>query len=313
MQARNVPIDTLKVFLAISVVLLHGNLLIEENQFVSFLLVNGVFRIAVPIFFIINGYYFIAVLDNNSIASWFKRVLILYLIWTLIYFPFWINLDVKNLLLSLFIGHHHLWYIKALLLAGIMLYSFRNLKTKFLISLSLVLFIFGVGLQYLANYHLVKTTYIDDFLNHYYVYRNFLFVGFPFFTIGYLLKRTDWKLKLSFHKRLFVLLISGSLLLLESAYNYYHSHEVFDLFISLIVIAPLTFLSFKDFKFKTNSNTKKLSLLATAIYLVHPWVYVINFKILHWNKLELIPITILLSYLISLILIKIQTKFKYIL
>lgn len=142
------------------------------------------------------------------------------------------------------------------------------------------------------------------FLNHYYFYRNFLFVVFPFFTIGYLLKRIDWKPKLRFQKKNFVLLISGSLLLLESSYNYYHSHEVFDLFISLIVVAPLIFLNFKELKFKTNSNTNNLSLLATAIYLVHPLVYVINNKILHCNKLELIPITILLSYLISLILIK---------
>ena len=57
-MGRNLSIDVLKIILAIFVVFLHMNFLKETYPLMSFLLVNGIFRIAVPVFLVITGFYF---------------------------------------------------------------------------------------------------------------------------------------------------------------------------------------------------------------------------------------------------------------
>ena len=63
---RNLSLDYLKVFLAVCVVFLHGGWLYDINELVGYLHVNGLFRIAVPLFFIINGYYFYNISSLSS-------------------------------------------------------------------------------------------------------------------------------------------------------------------------------------------------------------------------------------------------------
>lgn len=63
---RNVSLDLLKLLMAIMVVALHANFLQEYSLLGSYLLVNGLFRVAVPIFLIINGFYFFNVLIQGA-------------------------------------------------------------------------------------------------------------------------------------------------------------------------------------------------------------------------------------------------------
>jgi fucose 4-O-acetylase-like acetyltransferase len=88
---RNLSIDYLKVALALSVVLLHLNFLRVDLPELGFILVNGVFRLAVPLFLIITGYYFTQITTFGKFKSWFFRILILYVIWMIFYLPYWFN------------------------------------------------------------------------------------------------------------------------------------------------------------------------------------------------------------------------------
>ena len=58
-MARNISLDITKILLACMVVALHVGIFIDLNPVSYQITVNGLFRIAVPIFFIINGFFFI--------------------------------------------------------------------------------------------------------------------------------------------------------------------------------------------------------------------------------------------------------------
>ncbi len=80
---RNVSLDILRFSMALSVVGLHAGFLADLTPLGSCLTVNGIFRIAVPVFLLINGFYFYPVLIKGKSADWLKRVLYLYVFWML--------------------------------------------------------------------------------------------------------------------------------------------------------------------------------------------------------------------------------------
>ena len=55
---RNLSLDILKIIMAFFVVFLHMHLFKEVYPSLSYVLVNGLFRLGVPTFLIISGYYF---------------------------------------------------------------------------------------------------------------------------------------------------------------------------------------------------------------------------------------------------------------
>jgi len=313
MKKRNISLDLLKITLAIFVVLLHSHFCDEYNETISYLTVNGIFRIAVPIFFLINGYFFSYTIENNKVIKWIIRVLILYSVWMIIYSPLWFTLNIKHNIISLLVGYHHLWYIKAMLISGILLFSINNKKTKNMLVLAFSLFLIGGILQYLGNYHIFKLNILDKFTNVTYIYRNFLFLGFPFFIIGYLIKVNDWQKKINSKQIVFLIPFSILILLLESYINYSYTREGVDILFSLIIICPLIFIYALNLNMNYNVNSKNISLISTAIYLIHPWVLKILTEIHQFGSTFLVLLTIIISFTISLIIIKINKKIKFLL
>ena len=86
---REGGLDALKLLLAISVVGIHGNFLRDVRTVLSAVLVDGMFRIAVPTFFLIGG-VFLARMTDHQIARWLRRLLGLYVIWMLAYSGYWL-------------------------------------------------------------------------------------------------------------------------------------------------------------------------------------------------------------------------------
>ncbi|MFP7657401.1 acyltransferase family protein [Chryseobacterium proteolyticum] len=105
---RNLSIDILKIVLAFFVVFLHMHLFQDTRPVLGFVLVNGVFRMAVPTFLIITGYYFYYVDNTQKLKKWLIRTFLLYLIWSLVYIPFWKKEDI---FINILFGYHHLWYL----------------------------------------------------------------------------------------------------------------------------------------------------------------------------------------------------------
>ena len=278
-MSRNLSIDLLKILMALMVVALHAGFLKETNSTASYLVSNSLFRMAVPIFLLINGYYFHLVISGNSLMSWCKRILLLYVFWMLVYSYFWLSdaelspfglaMQIKDIV----IGYHHLWYLPAMLGAGVILYACRHYSSQTLVMLVAGLYAMGVLIQYAGNYHLLASGFGDKLLNTYWIYRNFIFFGFPFFTLGYLLRTTDFIDAIPQGRLTLLLGVAWLVLLLEVIANYYllPKAEGFDMFASLLFLCPLAFAWANRSNLPDTRNiAKALALYSAAIYFVHP-------------------------------------------
>lgn len=305
-MGRNLSIDVLKIILAFFVVFLHMNFLKETYPALSYILVNGLFRIAVPVFLVITGFYFFHINNKVKLKKWLFRTFLLYAIWMLIYISYW--KDNEQIWLTVIFGYHHLWYLIGTFFSGIILYFLRNQNSKLLIALALVFFLLGYGVQVLGNLHYFENEN-DSVLNMYLLYRNFLFVCFPFLTIGFLINKH--KIDLSEYKNSSLLIILSVLCVVaEAFFNYKNiSSESTDILFSLIFASPLLFLYCQKIYVKTAS--KILASFSTAIYVVHPLIMRSEF----YKDIESYKILIFLAILIpiSFGLVYLNKKLKYLL
>lgn len=306
-MGRNLTIDVLKIVLAFFVVFLHMNFLKETVPTLSYVFVNGLFRIAVPVFLVITGFYFFHIDDIRKLKKWLFRTFILYAIWMLLYISYWKDSD--QIFLTIIFGYHHLWYLIGTFFSGILLYFLRKKSSGILIFLAVTLFLTGYCVQVLGNLHYFDKEQ-DAVLNMYLLYRNFLFVCFPFLTIGFLINKH--KIDLSRYNNSYLLLIAVILFVLgEAFFNYYWvSSENTDILFSLLFACPLVFLYFKNIYIKTSS--KILANLSTAIYVVHPMIM----KSIFYTEMQSsFKVLIFLAILIpvSFVLVYLNDKLKYLL
>lgn len=264
---RNLSLDALKIVMAVMVVGLHAGFLRDVNQLASDYFTNCLFRIAVPTFLVINGYYLERQLDRG-VWRWAGRLALLYAIWMALYAPLWLPGAIRIPAYGrevLFFGYYHLWYLLALLLAGLMVAALRA-RTGVLVLTGAATFLAGIGIQYAGNFHLAPEP-LDPLLNRVQTYRNFLLVGYPFLVCGVLIARHEQKLARFGSWKL----LAGALALLtaEWAANMIWNPKdpVFEIYLSLAVLCPILFLTAKGGRLMGSS--RNLGLLATALYLMH--------------------------------------------
>jgi len=305
-MGRNLSIDVLKIILAFFVVFLHMNFLKETYPVLSYILVNGLFRIAVPVFLVITGFYFFHIDSAKKLKKWLFRTFLLYAIWMLIYVSYW--KDNEQIWLTIIFGYHHLWYLIGTFFSGFLLYFLRNQNSSWLLTLAIFLFLFGYVVQVSGNLHYLNTE-SDSLLNDYLLYRNFLFVCFPFLTIGFLINKH--RIDISTYKNSSLLVILSILgVIAEAFFNYnYISSESTDILFSLIFASPLLFLYCQKIYIKTTS--KVLASLSTAIYVVHPLIM----KSELYKEIQSFKILIFLAILlpVSFGLVYLNRKLKYLL
>lgn len=269
---RNISLDLLKILLSTFVMLLHLKFLTSFNVDLSYLLVNGIFRIAVPTFLIINGYYLYNIINTNEFFKNQKKLVVLYITWMCVYSYFWIpNNSSIDIFLNILFGYHLLWYIPSLILASFILRQCRNLRPKNLLFISLFLYLTGLIIQYIINTGYADTTITNEQLKIT-LYRNFLFDCFPFLCIGFLINKlgiTAIFSKLSKKTAYAFLAISICLLLAESIINkeIFGINKPIDLFIFSIPTSITFFLIAKSGTL--TGNSKNLSDFATAIFFAH--------------------------------------------
>ncbi|RYY76784.1 MAG: hypothetical protein EOO52_04610 [Gammaproteobacteria bacterium] len=315
---RSVSLDILKIVLALMVVGIHSGFLEDISALGRYLTVAGLFRIAVPIFFIINGFFFFS-MPPEKITTWFKRVVILYLFWTLVYIGYWfraetINLfEVARILKTILVGHEHLWYLPAMIGAALVLLPLRKFSTPALLIIAFALYTIGLSIQYLGNYHVITSPPIDNALNSHFVYRNFLFFAFPFFAIGYLLKKTEAYKKITMNVVVSMTLFAIALLLMENYLNFKYkvAAKGFDIFLFLILACPLVFIT--ALKLDIRGESKTLALYSTGIYFIHPLFISIIKKYVDIGGTLLTFLVASISVVAAWLLIKINAKLKFIL
>ncbi|EHU1603645.1 acyltransferase family protein [Acinetobacter baumannii] len=312
MMQRNLSLDFLKVVLSFFVVGLHCSFLVDVNTDAYFATVHGIFRLAVPIFLIISGYYFFNITTKEALKSWIIRIGSLYLIWMLLYAPFWFKLDHPiYTLFTLLNGYYVLWYLSGTLISGLAVYFLRNKRTIALIATILSLYCIGFTIQTLGNFHFLPSK-LDKLFNLNFFHRNAFFMCMPFFITGFLIRKhaLEQKLKIG----LFTLVIALAAVMIEGVLQsrFISNTEGLDQLLTLLIAAPIVFLYFKNITI--NGTSKELANFSTAIYLIHPFfILTINYLHLNLNSVLLTTVVLLLSIISALILLVINRRVKYLL
>mgnify|MGYP002150083267 CR=1 FL=1 len=312
---RNVSLDILKIVLAFMIVGIHAGFLSSLTSAGSYLTVNGVFRIAVPIFLLIGGFYFYAAILKGKASDWLKRVLYLYIFWMLFYSIFWLNLDFSFLGFAkiMIIGYYHLWYLPGMLGAAILVVVLNKLPLGVMIFSICITFIIGVIIQYLGNYHVCKNSDVDRWFNIYWVHRNFIFFAFPFFSIGFLINKYELHAKISLKQSIICSFIGMLLLLFESYLNYIVPSRDggFDNFGSLLIISPAIFILFMKINYQGRS--KELALYSSGVYFIHIFLLRVYKNHTDFDGTVLTIIVFLSSVFVTYFLIRVNRRFKFIL
>lgn len=285
MRGQNNSIDLLKFFSSIAVVGIHSNLFADINTDIQNFITNGIFRLAVPIFFILSGFLF----NEKNVKKQSIRLLRMCFIWSVIYYySFSLPLSLNTIVKSLFVGIHHLWYINALIICYWCYNRFiTDLKKNEQILLALCLFLIGALLQYSRMYE------VHVIFDRTYIYRNFLFVGIPFFILGKILA-TDEKF---INKVLKILNISLVLSILEFGTK---KSIGLDIPINSIILAPIIVFKFLNLNVKISKKYLDFGQTSVVIYLAHPLLILVIQKITN-STIEIFMFTTTLLILFCLI------------
>lgn len=271
---------------------------------------DGLFRIAVPLFITISGFYFSPSLRKSSFSVWLRRYSFIYIFWMLIYSKFWAELS-NVVFFNLIIGVKHLWYMPGFIGAGIVMYSLKEKNSIFLLATASVLFLIGFFIQYAGNYHLFNGRVVDEYLNFNWIHKNFLFYCFPFFAAGHLVEKYRLHEKISKNLSLFLSLAGFSCLSAECTINYIfiNSNDGFANLITLPFTVVPIFLLFLKIEIKGKSRI--LSDLSSSVYFIHYWIifFLQNLLLEHGTRLTFL--TAALSVFASFFIIKINKKMPF--
>ena len=309
---RNISIDLLKLALAVCVVFLHTHIFYDYSSLLEHSLVQGLFRIAVPVFLVITGYYFLYIDNFNKFKKWLKRVFILYALWMIFYCPIWWSSNLSYNISIIYNGYFVLWYLVGVLWGGGLLYCLRNLSGKKLWIIASLFFIAGVAIQQAGNLHWFSG-YWDWKLNQYTTHRNFLTVSFPFMALGFLMHKYRALTIDKFDIKGWHIVILIGLVIFESLLNYFliSKKESLDQMFSLYFAAPAIVAYCLNREML--SSHKEIANLSTAIFLIHPF-FIYHLKSYFIGQQTLFSFAVLLcSAAAGCLLVLMNKKVKYLL
>lgn len=250
-------------------------------------------RIAVPVFFIITGYFYTDIVYKEKELIQIRKIVRLMLVSNILYalwksslavvsgngvVEYWQSvLSLKNMIKFIFLNvspfSSHLWYLGAILYVLVIVFFARRLEferilfiiTPFLLSIDLLLgkyslLIFGKEFPYV-------------------IVRNFLFVGLPYFMVGRVLSTYNEKIKSQRTEQIaaigmvvfFITTLLERFLLEQAGLNTERDHYISTTFFSIAV-----FLFFLN-AFSSLRNNKMEAVAArigreysAGIYVIHP-------------------------------------------
>ncbi len=312
---RNASLDWLKLILSLLVIAIHCHLFKEQHHLVYFLSVNGICRIAVPLFLIINGYYFQSALQSGNWRPWIKRAAMLYFTWMIIYAPFWhlyafTNRPVLNMAAAVLFGYQHLWYLAAVVFSAILLAILNHQTYLHLAPPIALLFMVGVAMQYVGNYQVSSLNWVNELCNTVWIHRSGLFFAFPLFFAGAAIQKHHLTDMLSLKHSLYLSGMGLFAVMLESYFNAIHPRceGGFDNFLSLPLAAIPIFIMTS--KMEYSGNSRQISLFSSAIYLSHPFIKdLIQIKT-HVDGTALTLWVMVASALVSWLILKLNGRIK---
>ena len=333
-------LDILKYISAILIIVLHLRPFSDFSSELDLAFNNIITRICVPIFFVITG-YFVAkkeINNDNYIKDYIKKMIPLYLVWSIIYIPVLIGtineylpmineyLSKINITLPLMIAllivllpvailialiytgiYYHLWYFPAVIFSLLFLKKWKEkFNIKNLLVISFILLLFGATETYWGVIPSNLKQLLSYYYNIFFTTRNFLFFGLFYVVLGYYLgTKKEIYTKYCFEK----FIISIFLLAFEAILLHDTNRLNSNILISCVPLVYCLFLSSIYFTNKIR-NTKQLRNLSKYYYLIHPMVIyslsIMNLNIS--NPFVNIILVLLITHIISILIISIKKK-----
>lgn len=281
MKEKN--IDFYRFIAALMIVAIHIFPFTFISEEVDYTLTRILFRIAVPFFLMITGFFILpkALKEKETLEKYTLKIMKIYIISMLIYLPLNIynkylsNIDVVTFLKDIFINgnFYHLWYFPSLLL-GLWLTYFMIKKVKKPIYLFLVLYVVGLlGDSYyglIKGIPLLKEFYQILFMIFNYT-RNGIFYVPIFLYMGYAFSKTKKKELDSNNLYYFLIFLismaSEGLLLYKYAIPRHTSMYLF--------LLPTTYFLGRILFTSPLKSNRRLRNLSTWLYILHPFFLVV--------------------------------------
>ncbi|MGG7663502.1 acyltransferase family protein [Dyadobacter sp. BHUBP1] len=312
---RNANLDIAKLSLSFLVIAVHLPLYSGASEdsayMIGWLFSNGISRIAVPCFFMING-YFVNLTDKTKVKKYMTHLLILYAVWMLLYLPAYYQSVVGNpkyLVKLIVFGFHHLWYVISLIFATIFLYLIKRylpVSQRMLMVLVIGLFIVGYVIQ-----DVVAPRFKQP--QHYVVmYRNFLFFGLPFFAFGHIIRNTHFELDARARRNCYIAILIGTVTLLIESYLSLKYKLGVNLYISLLFLCPPIMILL--FKSKWRKSDSLVADIANAVFFTHTGVILfLQDYFGGMPNVYLFPMAVCLSIIVSYVVYTLNRRLKFLL
>ncbi|MCM1115062.1 MAG: acyltransferase [Clostridium sp.] len=336
-------VDIAKFFCALSVIGIHTQIFSSFGELADYYSFGVLFRLSVAFFFICSGYFFFSKLqfengkiinsteNKNKLSSYVKRIAILYIIWSAVYFVLqliqWIqnpDIPVFHFIISFvksFIidgSYYHLWYILCLIYAipliYIMLRKF-SYTTVSLIAILLYIIHLLINLNDIVN-GLPVISLIAKINAQSGAIGQTVFLAIPMIAIGGYLANS----KQTINKKtlIFTNILSIILLVVEASLIYFISgktnYSEYIIFTFITVVAG--FMLLKEIN-HSNKHSKLFYLLrnmSTLIYCIHPLIIVIFKTFVNNESINSViwfAIVSASTLVVSLLIILISKKLKF--
>lgn len=198
MQTRSNAIDILKAFCAFLIVCIH----IPFPGIFGMHIVT-LARIAVPIFFMISGYFYSDIITRNGEVRQIKKIFrlllaanLIYVLWKVLLSIIWNDesffqdtFSMKNLFQFLMFNESpfngHLWYLGAILYVLLIVQILRRMGGQYWTRILYVATpLLLIGDLLLGKYSILLWGHEFPYI----FVRNWLFVGMPYFSVGLILR-----------------------------------------------------------------------------------------------------------------------------
>lgn len=207
-------IDVLKFIAAYMIMAIHFMPFEDINKELNFWFTQVFCRMAVPFFFVVSGYFAANKLqDGKKTIQYLKRILLMYLLYTLLYLPFMLEEYRKlgysvfekltTFLKAFFIwgSYFHLWYFLALIVAVGLVYGlihFVKLSDKQILIVTGCLYVIGtLGNAYRNLWREIPVVecLFSAYESVFQTTRNGIFMGPFLIVLGYLVRKNADKIK----------------------------------------------------------------------------------------------------------------------
>ena len=308
-------IDLFKLIMAICVVAIHTNPLYSCDNKTAVSIYNTVVGVANPFFFLSSGFligkkYFGGGQNNYYILQHLKKLLKLYLIWTLIYCPLAIYYYCSNgssILLNaadfirglLFVGEHYnsyaLWYLLSCIYGLLFIYILlkRHVGFSQIVIVCNTLMIFGFVFTELVAVKDSLPTFLGIPTKILWVMlgpRGRIFMGAGYISIGMLLAKRDKETK----GKKYALLILGAIITTFTS--------GFAKSLAFVCFSTSLFSVVKDMNFRHNKLVCRRC--STVMYFLHLWVWTLYYICVYGEKkygLDSFIVTTCISFILGVL------------